>query len=581
MDVNSLLAYQPDTGIPGAARKRKRADPGSSQPAKLRATEEEQELVAGEDVAASHEAIAPEDIDEDIDESGLTAAERERILQMVADAPPEMEELDVSALRKMALSLERKSLKNQEQRVKHAGDPTKFMESELELHEQIHELQAIATAPSLYSELIRLKSVATLLNLLLHDNSDIVVAVIDLFQEMTDADSVEDSSEDALMLLQEVIKQDGLAMLLVAVKKLDETVREDAEGVHHAMGVLENMLEIDPSLAETLVEKSEFLDWLLNRLKSRDFDDNKQYASEILAILVQTSGNIRTAVGDLGGMDVLLRSLSLYKKSDPPSGEEIEMMENLFDILSSILQVPENRQRFVDAEGPHLMIMMIKVKTLSRFGALKVLSHAMSGPDGVQSCELFVKALGLKGLFPAFMKTPKVSHKSGHTESEFEEYVCSIIVALLKNLKNKVHRARLLKKLVESDMVKIDRLLELHFSYVEKVQQVEQKIQEEIKELQEQGEEIDEETENEQYLQRMDGGLFTLQLVDYIIGSACLAWKQQVVERVKNLFAVKGSSLDSVIDVLKEYEDNLDGEQAETDKKRVEKMLQYLTSVRD
>eukprot|EP00054_Salpingoeca_dolichothecata_P021806 m.140787 g.140787 ORF g.140787 m.140787 type:complete len:119 (-) comp24123_c0_seq2:18-374(-) len=100
-------------------------------------------------------------------------------------------------------------------------------------------------------------------------------------------------------------------------------------------------------------------------------------------------------------------------------------------------------------------------------------------------------------------------------------------------------------------MVKIDRLLELHFSYVEKVQQVEQKIQEEIKELQEQGEEIDEETENEQYLQRMDGGLFTLQLVDYIIGSACLAWKQQVVERVKNLFAVKGSSLDSVIDVLK------------------------------
>lgn len=35
------------------------------------------------------------------------------------------------------------------------------------------------------------------------------------------------------------------------------------------------------------VEKTKLLTWLLRRLKRREFDTNKQYASEILAILMQ------------------------------------------------------------------------------------------------------------------------------------------------------------------------------------------------------------------------------------------------------------------------------------------------------
>ncbi len=51
--------------------------------------------------------------------------------------------------------------------------------------------------------------------------------------------------------------------------------------------------QIQPDLAASFVEKTKLLAWLLRRLKRRDFDTNKQYASEVLAVLMQVSG--RTA----------------------------------------------------------------------------------------------------------------------------------------------------------------------------------------------------------------------------------------------------------------------------------------------
>jgi hypothetical protein len=58
------------------------------------------------------------------------------------------------------VGLERKIHKNQELRVKHSDDPTKFMESEIELFEEINKLQAVATAPELYVEFVKLNGVA-------------------------------------------------------------------------------------------------------------------------------------------------------------------------------------------------------------------------------------------------------------------------------------------------------------------------------------------------------------------------------------------------------------------------------------
>lgn len=94
-------------------------------------------------------------------------------------------------------------------------------------------------------------------------------------------------------------------------------------------------------------------------------DSNKQYASEILAILLQAdAANRAKFLGimwkDSKGIDVLLRCLSKYRKRDPAEDEEIEYMENLFDAVCALLQEPEGKEQFLANEGLELMLIMLK-----------------------------------------------------------------------------------------------------------------------------------------------------------------------------------------------------------------------------
>ncbi len=56
------------------------------------------------------------------------------------------------------------------------------MDSELELHEAVQELHAVATVPDLYPVLVQLQAIPSLLDLLSHENTDISVSVVDLLQ---------------------------------------------------------------------------------------------------------------------------------------------------------------------------------------------------------------------------------------------------------------------------------------------------------------------------------------------------------------------------------------------------------------
>ena len=80
-------------------------------------------------------------------------------------------------------------------RVKFPDQPEKFMESEIELNEEIQKLHIISTVPELYGILIETNIIQTLVGLLSHDNSDISIAVVDLIQQLTDAE-VEETEED-------------------------------------------------------------------------------------------------------------------------------------------------------------------------------------------------------------------------------------------------------------------------------------------------------------------------------------------------------------------------------------------------
>lgn len=66
------------------------------------------------------------------------------------------------------------------------------------------------------------------------------------------------------------------------------------------------------------------------------------------------------------------------------------------------------------------MPLVCREKKVSRSSALKVLDHAMIGPEGTDNCHKFVDILGLRTIFPLFMKSPRKIKKVGTTEKEHE-----------------------------------------------------------------------------------------------------------------------------------------------------------------
>lgn len=66
-------------------------------------------------------------------------------------------------------------------------------------------------------------------------------------------------------------------------------------------------------------------------------------------------------------MDSILQQLAYYKRHDPASMEEQELMENLFDVLCALLLYTPNRDLFLRAEGLQLMNLMLREKKTSRY----------------------------------------------------------------------------------------------------------------------------------------------------------------------------------------------------------------------
>ncbi|KAK9890502.1 hypothetical protein WA026_010581 [Henosepilachna vigintioctopunctata] len=473
----------------------------------------------------------------------ISEEERQEIIKFVETEQTQGEVIDETTIKKIILSFEKRSLKNREMRIKFPDAPEKFMESEVELHEILQEMRVLSTAPDYYPLLVKLHVISSLLELLSHDNSDIAVATVELLQELTDVDILHESEEGAEALIDSLLEHQIVALLIQNLDRLDETVKEEADGVHNTLSIIENLTELRSDIA-TEAAKQGLLQWLLKRLKLKaPFDANKLYASELLSILLQDNEKNRILLGELDGIDALLQQLAFYKRHDPATAEEHELMENLFDCLCSALMVVPNRDRFLKGEGLQLMNLMLREKKTSRNGSLKVLDYAMSGPHGRDNCNKFVDILGLRTIFPLFMKTPRKNRKRVLSAEEHEEHVASIISSMLRNCRGS-QRQRLVSKFTENDHEKVDRLLELHFKYLEKVEAIDEAIEEN-------------EDEDENYLKRLEGGLFTLQLVDYIIVEVCAAGPTSIKQRVMQILNLRSASLKTIRHIMREYAGNL------------------------
>jgi len=559
MDVREVTRFKPDTMLKPVMVPEEEIDEDSfeSQAARRKmARKRAQDIAARAEVEEERKAKYLR-----TEEDKLSAEYQDKIDRMMENDEGG-ETLDETGVKKIILAFEKKALKNQETRIKFPDNPEKFMESEMELHDGLQDMKSLATVPDYYPIIVDLNCVPSMLGLLTHDNTDIAVGVLDLIQELTDVDTMNESEEGAESLIQTLVDNQVFALMIAAFDRLDESVKEEADGVHNAMSIVENIVELRPNVAKNAAEAG-FMTWLIKRLKEKvPFDVNKLYASEILSILLQSEPSNRRMYGELGAIDSLLQQLAYYKRHDPNIQEESELMENLFNCLCSLLAEKENRERFLQGEGLQLMNLMLREKKKSRSGALRVLDHALSGSEGVQNCCKFVDILGLRTIFPLYMKTPKKSKRAGVTIDEHEEHVVSIIASLFKNctVGNSAakQRDRLLVKFTEGDHEKVDRLMELHEKYSSKVDNADSKIRREMRVL---GEDFSDE---EIYIRRLQEGLFVLQFVDYIILEICASGASTVKQRVLQILNLRGGSLKMVRDVVREYAGNL-GDAAETE----------------
>lgn len=472
------------------------------------------------------------------------------ILEAIEKSQTTVETLDLKTLKKLVLAFERRLRDNIEARLKYPDQPEKFADSEVELHEELHKLKLLAAGPELYPDLVTLNTIPSIIGLLNHDNTDIAVDVVSLLLELTDEDVLEDNDEPARVLVDCLVENNALELLVQNLLRLNEGDHDEAAAIHNTLATIENLIEVKPAVAEIVCEKTKLLRWLLGKIKVREFDANKQYASEILAILLQNSTANQKRLGQMNGVDVVLQAVAMYKSRDPKSSEEEEMVENLFDCLCCLLMPLENKERFVKAEGVELMIIIMKQKKLAYGSAIRALDFAMTKYP--PACERFVDVLGLKTAFAAFMGKIPVSkkNKKERYREDLEERIISLVSSLFAGVLRGSRRERLLSKFVENECEKIDRLMELYVRYSDRVKAETERL--DLLDLDDF--EMDDE---ERYNRKLDSGLYTLQLIAVILAHIWTAEHARMRARIELLLKQHKLTKNDIKDILQEYHDNI------------------------
>jgi beta-catenin-like protein 1 len=305
--------------------------------------------------------------------------------------------------------------------------------------------------------------------------------------------------------------------------------------------------------------------WLLERIQKpeKPTTQNKQYASELLSILTQSSRPNRTLIADTNGVELFLTNLAPYRRDDPEKdSDEEEYMENLFNCLTSIVEEPIGKTKFLEAEGAELCLLLVRDGKTSKSRALKVLDHACGyaeapaskgsstddtpAPPHIAVCEKLIEARGLKPLFSTFMKTKR-------PDPSQTEHILGIFSSLLRSLPgNSDARFRLLAKFTENDFAKISKLVALRREYVTRLSTFDKSIASRKDGL---SAEEQEELEVENTPLRLSEGLYALQRID-----ATLAWLVAEDEGAKKAVVMGLAETDETLaDVKKTLKAQLDG----------------------
>ena len=550
------------------------------------AQEEDDDLEAGPELPPDDdEEAGPEPEDEEGARffGGGTNKHTNDALDYVEDHEEDLaepEQIDNSWLRRTLLAFERKVSKNTELRDKYADDPMKFIESEGELDADIKALSILSEHPELYPELAKMGSMNSLVQLLIHENTDIALNAIQIIAELIDED-VEANEEQWTAVVDALLNADIIDLLVSVVRSLNEDKEEDKEGVYHAMELIESLVNSATTSEKIFTDDTndKLLKYLMERTQKAEkpVSQNKQYAAELISIIASqaspSAANLNTArrrLLDLNATDAFLQLVAPYRKIDPPKkSNEEQMVEDAFDILDCLVEPADGKTKFMEAEGVELALIMIREGgKLAKARSLRLLDHALSSSSqsSVALCERFVDATGLKPLFKIFTSIVERRDREG------TEHVLGIMASLLRCLPDKSSgRIRTLAKFTEKGYEKIEKLVRLREAYAKKVDRVTDSIEEEKRATEDPAER--EEKELDWITRRLDAGLFTFQTISVI-----LAWlyaeDEGAAKKVQTAMQQSAGGFEGLRRTLAEQ---LDGIGTETDEEQASRdMLQTL-----
>jgi len=505
--------------------------------AKLSANGTSRDSTGAEDAAEDDEIAGPappsEDEEQDDEEGrffgGGVSKDTADVLDFIDEqdtADVEQEKIDSAWLRRLAFNFEKRISKNAELRAKYEEDPTKFMASEADLDADIKALSILSEHPELYAEFAKLGCVSSLVSLLAHENTDIAIDAIEIIVEMTDED-VQAQQSQWDVLVEALLEAELPSLLIQNLDRLDEANETDRTGVYHTLSLIENLAS-QPSLITRLTSDTTLLTWLVNRIlvKEPTHTQNKSYAAEILAILLQSSEPSTLQLIDKDAVDLILQLLAAYRKRDPEKdSDEEEFVENLFNALTCCISLTPGKQKFLDAEGAELCLIMLREGKFSKPRALRLLDHALGGLSMPTLAEKVIEVGGLKTIFGMWMKQK--------LDLAGTEHVLGIFASLLALLPGEsAERIRLLAKFVEGKWEKVEKLLKVRQDCGKRLAPVNAQIATERKAtLAEDRADMEAEWQS----RRLDAGLYSFQTSNVV-----LAWliaedtgaKQKIVAKL-------------------------------------------------
>ena len=311
------------------------------------------------------------------------------------DEKGEAQELDEAAVKKMLLQLERCVTANMEARGSHPRDPSKWIESEVELDAAVSALTAVSAEPRLYATLVQQGAHETLLGLLMHDNVDIATGVLALLTELLD-DAPEEAEEAmAQALAGELAEVGALAAALGNWKRLEPG--RDAAAVEATAAFLERLHARDGEVAEGLAAAPGFLAQVARTYRDAAAGEETRLAvSELLSTAVLSAGAAVPA--DAAVLEALLTTVHTLGRATKGAGlAQSEVLSNTAGAVANLVLRPEWAEAFAACQGVQLAVKLLEKGGAGVLAALRLLACATQ--ENAAACETLVEAGGLGELF--------------------------------------------------------------------------------------------------------------------------------------------------------------------------------------